>query len=90
MAPACAAASSGVSAKRTPPAFIRPPARTCDLITVGPPISSATRRASCAVVASSAGATAMPARRTISRDSYSKNLLGAGSVGPPRSPRKPE
>ena len=36
---ACAAASSGVSANWTPPAFIRPPVSTWDLITTGPPIS---------------------------------------------------
>ena len=38
---ACCAASSGVSANLTPPAFIRPPVSTWDLITVGPPIFSA-------------------------------------------------
>ena len=36
MSRACASASSGVSANLTPPAFIRPPVSTCDLITVGP------------------------------------------------------
>ena len=43
---ACASACSGVSANLTPPAFIRPPVRTCDLITVGPPIRCAISRAS--------------------------------------------
>ncbi len=38
---ACASASSGVSANFTPPAFMRPPVSTCDLITVGPPIRAA-------------------------------------------------
>ena len=42
--------TSGVSANLTPPAFIRPPVRTCDLITVGPPIRWAASRASVAVV----------------------------------------
>ena len=51
MSAACASASSGVSANFTPPAFIRPPVSTCDLITVGPPISSAIARASAASVA---------------------------------------
>ena len=40
----------GVSANLTPPAFIRPPVSTWDLITVGPPIRSAASRASAAVV----------------------------------------
>ena len=35
----------------TPPAFIRPPLRTCDLTTTGPPIRSAASRASAAVFA---------------------------------------
>src|SRR5438874_616527 len=38
-------ASSGVSAKRTPPAFMRPPVRTWDLMTTGPPTASAASRA---------------------------------------------
>ena len=38
MSAACSSASSGVSANLTPPAFIRPPVSTWDLITVGPPI----------------------------------------------------
>ncbi len=68
---ACAAASSGVSANLTPPAFIRPPVRTCDLITVGPPISAAASRASSAVVQKPYFVTGIPARSTILRDSYS-------------------
>src|ERR1700755_9717 len=44
IASACSAASSGVSANLTPPAFIRPPGRTWDLMTTGPPISSAAAR----------------------------------------------
>ena len=43
---ACSAASSGVSANFTPPAFIRPPVSTWDLITTGPPMASAASRAS--------------------------------------------
>ena len=43
---AWASASSGVSANLTPPAFMRPPVSTWDLITVGPPIRSATDFAS--------------------------------------------
>ena len=46
MSRAWASASSGVSANFTPPAFIRPPVRTWDLMTVGPPIRSAIVRAS--------------------------------------------
>jgi hypothetical protein len=37
---------AGVSANCTPPAFIRPPVRTWDLITTGPSTSAAIRRAS--------------------------------------------
>ena len=46
MSRACASASSGVSANLTPPAFMRPPVSTCDLMTVGPPMRSAIRLAS--------------------------------------------
>ena len=35
MSRAAASASSGVSANFTPPAFMRPPVSTCDLITTG-------------------------------------------------------
>ena len=38
-----------MSANLTPPAFIRPPASTCDLITVGPPIRAAIWRASAGI-----------------------------------------
>ena len=48
---ACASHSSGVSANLTPPAFIRPPVSTCDLITTGPPISAAICLAPSALVA---------------------------------------
>ena len=71
IAAACSAASSGVSANLTPPAFIRPPLSTCDLITVGPPIFSAASRASSTVVQKPYAVTGMPARSTIRRDSYS-------------------
>ena len=71
MASACSAASSGVSANLTPPAFMRPPESTCDLITVGPPIRSAAARASSAVFAKPKSVTGIPARLMISRDSYS-------------------
>ena len=43
-------ACSGVSANFTPPAFMRPPVRTWDLITVGPPIRRAISPASSASV----------------------------------------
>src|SRR5688572_15793440 len=76
---ACAAASSGVSANFTPPAFMRPPVSTCDLITVGPPMSMAILRASSALVAKPYLVTGMPARLTMSRASYSKNLIGPAS-----------
>ena len=78
MASACASASAGVSAKRTPPAFIRPPVRTCDLITVGAAISSAMPRASAGVRAKPWAEVGIPARRTICRASYSKNRMPAG------------
>ena len=71
IASACAAASSGVSANWTPPAFMRPPVSTWDLITVGPPMRSAIARASSGLVAKPKSVTGMPARLTISRASYS-------------------
>src|SRR5829696_7963277 len=77
---AWAAASSGVSANLTPPAFMRPPVSTCDLTTVGAPMSCAMRRASSAEVAKPCGEVGMPALATIFRDSYSKNLMGCGSL----------
>src|SRR3981081_2734417 len=46
MSRAWTSASSGLSANLTPPAFMRPPVRTWDLITVGPPIRWAISRAS--------------------------------------------
>jgi hypothetical protein len=61
----------GVSANLTPPAFIRPPVRTCDLITVGPPIRSAACLASSAVLQKPYSVTGIPARSTIRRLSYS-------------------
>src|SRR4051812_37349739 len=70
-------ASSGVSAKRTPPAFMRPPVSTCDLMTTGPATSAAIRLASSAVWAYPPGATGMRSRSKILRDSYSKNLMAA-------------
>ena len=75
IASACSAASSAESANLTPPAFMRPPVSTWDLITVGPPIRCAISRASSAVVAKPKSVTGMPARLTISRASYSKNLM---------------
>src|ERR1051326_6388045 len=74
---ACAAASSGVSANLTPPAFIRPPVKTWLLMTTGPPMSSATLRASSAVVQNPYCVTGIPANSTIFRASYSKNLIAA-------------
>ena len=71
MASACVAASSGVSANCTPPAFIRPPLSTCDLMTVGPPIRAAISRASSGVFAKPKSVTGIPASRTMARDSYS-------------------
>ena len=68
---ACAAASSGVSANLTPPAFIRPPVKTCDLITVGPPIRSAASFASSLERQNPYSVTGIPARSTMRRDSYS-------------------
>src|SRR5689334_5971125 len=76
IASACSAASSGVSANLTPPAFIRPPVSTWDLMTTGPPISSAAARACSGVVQKPYLVTGMPASSTILRASYSKNLIG--------------
>src|SRR6201986_1124510 len=76
IASACSAASSGVSANLTPPAFIRPPVSTWDLITTGPPISSAAARASAGVVQKPYLVTGIPANSTILRASNSKNLIG--------------
>src|SRR4051794_37715116 len=70
-------ASSGVSAKRTPPAFIRPPVKTCDLMTTGPATSVAIRLTSSTVLAKPPGATGTRSRSRIWRDSYSKNLMAA-------------
>src|SRR5262245_57911466 len=80
IASACSAASSGVSANLTPPAFIRPPLSTCDLITTGPPISSATLRACSALVQKPYLVTGIPASSTILRASYSKNLMRRGTL----------
>ena len=76
---AFSAASAGESANCTPPAFMRPPVSTCDLITTGPPMLSAAARACSAVVAKANLVVGMPARRTISRDSYSKKRMGAAN-----------
>src|SRR5215210_7685669 len=75
MSSAWEAASSGVSANFTPPAFMRPPVSTCDLMTVGAPMSCAIRPASSAEVAKPCGDVGMPALATILRDSYSKNRI---------------
>ena len=71
MSRACASASSGVSANLTPPAFMRPPVRTCDLMTTGPPISSAIFFASSASVAKPCLESGMPSRARMRLDSYS-------------------
>src|SRR3954471_12577101 len=73
-------ASSGVSANCTPPAFIRPPVRTWDLMTVGPPMRWAICLASAASVVNPKSVTGMPARLTTSRASYSKSLMRAGNL----------
>ena len=77
MSLAYSAASSALSANFTPPAFMRPPVSTCDLITVGPPIRCAISRASWSVVANPKSVTGIPARLTISRASYSKKRMAA-------------
>ena len=64
-----------MSANFTPPAFIRPPVSTCDLMTVGPPMRSAIALASAASVVKPKSVTGMPARLTISRASYSKKRM---------------
>src|SRR3954468_21906635 len=73
-------ASSGVSANCTPPAFMRPPVRTWDLMTVGPPMRSAICLASAASVVKPKSVTGMPARLTTSRASNSKSLMRAGNL----------
>src|SRR3954470_20236831 len=77
---ACSAASPGDSANCTPPAFMRPPVRTWDLMTVGPPMRSAICLASAASVVNPKSVTGMPARLTTSRASYSKSLMRAGNL----------
>src|SRR4051794_29147202 len=62
---------------------MRPPVSTCDLMTVGPPTSSAMRRASSGEVAKPCGETGIPALATICLDSYSKNLMKGGSLSWP-------
>src|SRR4051794_26192207 len=79
------AASSGVSANCTPPAFMRPPVRTWDLMTTGPPMSAAIALASSAVLAKPNFVVGIPARRTISRDSYSKKRI-RGAEGYAKQP----
>ena len=59
---------------------MRPPVSTCDLMTVGPPMRSAIACASAASVVKPKSVTGMPARLTISRASYSKNLMRAGTL----------
>src|ERR1044072_2949730 len=74
---ACSAASSGESANFTPPAFMRPPVRTCHLMTTEPPISAAILRASSGVLAKPCGDTGIPAALTIWRLSSSKKRTSA-------------
>ena len=80
MCSASRAASSGESANLTPPAFIRPPVSTWDLMTTGPAICSAIRRASSAVLANPCFVTGIPALATIARDSYSKKRIWGGGM----------
>ena len=59
---------------------MRPPVRTWDLMTVEPPMRCATCFASAASLVKPKSVTGIPARLTISRASYSKNLMsGAGA-----------
>src|SRR5215213_358370 len=83
MSLAYSAAWSAPSANLTPPAFMRPPVRTWDLITVGPPMRWAISRASWSVVAKPKSVTGIPARLTISRASYSKKRMAARNPIPP-------
>ena len=69
-----------MSANWTPPAFIRPPVSTWDLITTGPAICSAVRRASSAVLANPCLVTGIPALATTARDSYSNKRMGGGGA----------
>ena len=71
MSAAWASASSGVSANLTPPAFIRPPVSTWDLITVGPPIRSAAVPGLGGGLAKPYSVTGIPARSTMRRLSNS-------------------
>ena len=64
-------ASSGVSANFTPPAFMRPPESTCDLMTTGPPMSAAAVFASVAVLQKWLFGSGIPTVWRICFDSYS-------------------
>src|SRR5581483_5500868 len=77
IAAACLRASSGVSANFTPPAFMRPPVSTCDLMTTGPPTERAISAASSAVRANPPPATGIFSRSRTRRDSYSNSLISA-------------
>src|SRR4051812_8441067 len=90
IAAACSRASSGVSANFTPPAFMRPPVSTWDLITTGPPTSRAISAASSAVVAKPPGATGTPSRSRTWRDSYSKSLMRSALRRPPSAGSCPD
>src|SRR6185503_7992736 len=78
-----AAASSGVAASFTPPAFPLPPTSTCALTTTGPPIRAAASRASSGLVAVSPSGTGTPWRARISFERYSWSFTGtpAGRTG---------
>src|SRR2546425_582663 len=70
MSRAAASASSGVWANLTPPAFMRPPVRTCDLRTSAPPSSAA-------IVSASA---ALRATRPFGRGARSSAAPGIGAA----------
>src|SRR5215204_6405087 len=84
MSRALPSASCGSSASFTPPAFPRPPVRTCALTTTCPPSSAAAARASSGVVASRPSDTGMPKRLKSSLPWYSYRSTGAGLY--PRAP----
>ena len=70
----------GPSASLTPPAFPRPPVRTCALTTTWPPSSSAAARASAGVVARRPSETGIPKRRKSSLPWYSYRSTTADST----------
>src|SRR5580765_6512728 len=73
-------ASLGECASLTPPALPRPPACTCALITIVPPIEAAISRASSGVSATCPGSTGIPKRAKSSLPWYSCRFIHTSVV----------